>query len=162
MAPSDARAEVRSFGLTLLLVVDGLFVGTLLLAYLHVRGGLPAWPDVAAPVPPLLPALAMGACLLAALAPRVARTPMLPLLLLAAAAACTFPAYREAASRGGRYGLVVLLVSALLLLHQVGGAAGAALGAARGRTMADMPFLGRYLVFLGGVSLVATAAVFLL
>jgi len=162
MGRGEARAEVRSFGVTLLFVVDGLFVGTLLLAYLHVRRGLPAWPDVASPVPPLLPSLAMVGCLLAAIAPRVARTPLLPLLLLAAGAACTLPVYREAAFRGGRYGLVVLLVSALLLLHQVGGAAGAALGAARGRTMGDLPSLRRYLLFLGVVSPVATAAVFLL
>ncbi len=159
MADPVPRPEIRSFGLSLLLVADGFFIATLLLAYLHVRRGLPAWPDVLSPVPPLLPSLALAGCLLAA-APR--RNPLVPLLLLVAAAALTFPVYREAASRGGRYGVVVLLVSALLLLHQAGGAAGAALGAARGRSLQEMPFLRRYLVFLACVSLVATVAVFLL
>ena len=156
---TDPRTEVRSLGVTLLLLVDGLFLGALLFAYVHVRSGLDAWPDVLSPVPPLLPSLALACCLLAAVAPK---SPLLPLLLLAAAAGLTFPVYREAAYRGGRYGFVVFLVTLLLLLHQIGGAAGAALGAARGRTLAEMPYFRRYLRFLAAFALVATGSVFLL
>jgi heme/copper-type cytochrome/quinol oxidase subunit 3 len=161
-----SATETRGLGAGLALAVDALFFGAALFIYASVRSQVGTWPDPPyESVAATLPLLAAGMLVVTALLHR-ARYRLLPLAGAVATLVVLAAFFEEAASCGlslchGRYGPLVLLLTAAWASHILGGLVALGLAAARRRTAAQTPLLGRYLAFQAGVGLVLVPAVFL-
>jgi len=148
-----SKAETRAFGVSLFFAVDVLFVGGLFFIYAYVRSHVAAWPDVheSLMVPVMLPLLAAGASLFAALLHRARFSLIYPFLGIAVSLAMLGFLWRDAAARGlsmesGRYGAFVFGLTFLWAVHLFGGLL--ATGGAILRRAGQAPNLGRYLALL--------------
>jgi hypothetical protein len=127
--------ETRATGALVLLAVDGLFLGALLFIrvaaerqYVKLVRGLgvegPAWPDAGGAPGAALPWAAAALVALAAVAARL-RSPLPPLLPLAAAVLSTAVVLSRMAATGaafgvGRYGTLAWVLGSVFILHLVG------------------------------------------
>lgn len=120
-------SRVSKTGASVLLGVDGLFLGALLFIAVSVKADhvkrLSDWPDAGGGPGALLPWAAAGAVAFAALLCRL-RSPVPPLLLLAGAIGLTAFALRRMADAGaffgsGRYGNVAHILALAWILHLV-------------------------------------------
>jgi len=130
-------SETRSFGATLALVADALFLGALLFIHVSIRRGSGAWPDIGVRPPAALPLLSAAAAILAAALLWLRAHPIAPLLALVAAIELIAWALHETAKSGaafgaGRYGTIVFALSLIWAAHLAGLAAALGLRLARG------------------------------
>ncbi len=144
-------AETRAAGASILLAVDGLFLGALLYIHVSARSGYlawmkklgvanPGWPDAGGGPGAALPWAAAGAVVLAALLCRL-RSPLAPLLPLVTAIACTTVALDRVARTGaafgvGRYGTLATILALVWIAHLLGAMVALARGARSRRFMA--------------------------
>jgi hypothetical protein len=143
---------VTRTGASILLAVDGLFLGAMLFIAVsarnaHVRGlralgiGGPGWPDSGGAPGALLPWAAAGAVALAAALCRL-RPPTPPLFAAAGAVGCTLLALRRIDAsgavfgHGNKYGTITHALAVLLILHLVGAMAAIGKGARPWRFLA--------------------------
>jgi hypothetical protein len=140
--------ETRATGALVLLGVDALFLGALLYIrvaterqYVDLVRGLGvvgrAWPDAGGAPGALLPWAAASLVALAAVLARM-RSPVPPLLPLAAAILCTAAALSRMAETGaafgvGRYGTLAAVLSWIWILHLLGAIVALGRGARVGR-----------------------------
>lgn len=129
-------AETRAAGASILLAVDGLFLGSLLFIHVSARHdyvarlrdlgvGGPGWPDAGGGPGAALPWAAAGAVALAAVLLRLRVPPLAPFFVIAAAIACTALALRRMADSGaafgvGRYGTLATILAFVWIAHLLG------------------------------------------
>jgi hypothetical protein len=129
-------AETRAVGASILLAVDGLFLGALLFIHVSARNGYvsrlrdlgvdgPGWPDAGGAPGAALPWAAAAAVTLAAILLRLRLPPVAPLFGIAAAIACTVLALRRMADTGatfgsGRYGTLATVLALVWIAHLAG------------------------------------------
>lgn len=129
-------SESRATGASILLAVDGLFLGALLFIAVSVKSGHlkwlrslgvlgPGWPDAGGGPGAVLPWAAAGATALAALLCRRPVPPIAPYFAALGAVACTAIALRRMSDAGawfgsGRYGTVAHVLAAVAIVHVLG------------------------------------------
>ena len=128
--------NTRATGASILLGVDGLFLGALLFIAMSVKSGHlkwlktlgaggPGWPDAGGVPGALAPWAAAGATALAFLLCRRPVPPIAPFFAALGAITCTAIALRRMSDAGawfgsGRYGTVAHVLAAVLLAHLLG------------------------------------------
>lgn len=145
-------ADTRAAGASILLAVDGLFLGALLFIHVSSRNGYltrmrelgvaaPGWPDVGGGPGAALPWAAAGAVALAAALSKF-RAPLAPLLLVAAAIGLTVLSLDRMAKTGavfgsGRlYGTLATILAVCWIAHLVGAIVALGRGKHAGRFLA--------------------------
>jgi hypothetical protein len=146
------RENTRATGASILLGVDGLFLGALLFIAMSVRSGHvkwlrslgvagPGWPDVGGGPGAVLPWAAAGATALAFVLCRRPVPPIAPFLAALGAVGATAVALRRMADAGasfgsGRYGTVSHVLAGVLVLHLLGAMVALGRGARPARFLA--------------------------
>lgn len=129
-------AENRAFGASLLLAVDGLFLGALLYIHWHVSHAASPWPDAGGPGGANLALAAAVAVILAAVLCRPRVPPIAPFFSVSAAILLAALALR-AADRAdvwfgvGRYGTLLHMLTWTWIVHLLGAAIALGSSAAR-------------------------------
>ena len=129
-------SAVTRAGASILLAVDGLFLGALLFIHLSARRDhverlrdlgveAPGWPDAGGGPGAALPWAAAAAVALAAILLRLRVPPLAPLFAIVTAIACTVLALRRMADSGaafgvGSYGTLATILALVWIAHLVG------------------------------------------
>jgi hypothetical protein len=157
------RRDVRAFGVSLVLLADGLFFFAAFYILGYIRLHLPGWPDAGPRVSALWPGLAAASLLAAAAAHRTLRSPAWPLAGALAGLLFAAATLLEAARRGleGRYHVAVHAFTVLWAAHVAVAAVLVAAALVRRRACRETPGAGRFLWFLAAAGAAIVAMVFL-